>query len=514
MRFSTSTLGANYHFQPKSVVDPNHLGNVLTVVSDRKIAVASPQDWLDEFTNNDALNQAAAWNTVAAPLNTKSIDTDRIKFTSSNINVGLSKTFATPDATGTNYQISFDLDKGSCTQIKIVVFTAYGQSTPVYSNIVSASGTYVIPFTSQSVIAWIEVKKMADNGVSQSFYLDNIKLNNLSNPSQQVAYFTPDIISATDYGVFGVSLSGRSFNSNSYKYGFGGKEKIDEINGGGNDYDFNNRIYDSRLGRWLSLDPLQDKYPDMSPYSFVSNNPLRFTDPTGAFLLDVHQRITNEAFKAPWKKAFSNDGDRIEFQMGVRGDGSMLLGGGIVFPDLKQQHDKSAHFDQMNFVQIIQNIDRIAQKTNIAIGQHANDKLSNFDLGKEIGKNLHAIQDLYSHSNFVELYAETYKTAFKIGDIPTLEEAFSNEKYSEFAKVLRDKLKTGDYPGDGKGSHHDMNHDQGEGSMFAKHALPSVRKEQKGKKVDWYTKAAEAVAAKASKAYMEKVAKRIERKNK
>ena len=39
MRFSTSTLGANYHFQPKSVVDPNHLGNVLTVVSDKKIAL-------------------------------------------------------------------------------------------------------------------------------------------------------------------------------------------------------------------------------------------------------------------------------------------------------------------------------------------------------------------------------------------------------------------------------------------------------------------------------------------
>ena len=277
MRFSTSTLGANYHFQPKSVVDPNHLGNVLTVVSDRKIAVASPQDWLDEFTNNDALNQAAAWNTVAAPLNTKSIDTDRIKFTSSNINVGLSKTFATPDATGTNYQISFDLDKGSCTQIKIVVFTAYGQSTPVYSNIVSASGTYVIPFTSQSVIAWIEVKKMADNGVAQSFYLDNIKLNNLSNPSQQVAYFTPDIISSTDYYAFGGKLPGRSFNSNSMRYQFNGKEFDPET--GTQDYGF--RIYSPALGKFLSVDPLSKEFPFYSPYHFAGNKPISHLDLDG-----------------------------------------------------------------------------------------------------------------------------------------------------------------------------------------------------------------------------------------
>jgi hypothetical protein len=32
---------------------------------------------------------------------------------------------------------------------------------------------------------------------------------------------------------------------------------------------------------WLSVDPLAEKYPSHSPYSFVFNNPMRFTDPTG-----------------------------------------------------------------------------------------------------------------------------------------------------------------------------------------------------------------------------------------
>jgi hypothetical protein len=35
------------------------------------------------------------------------------------------------------------------------------------------------------------------------------------------------------------------------------------------------------IGRTWQLDPHADKYPSMSPYSWVANNPLLFTDPTG-----------------------------------------------------------------------------------------------------------------------------------------------------------------------------------------------------------------------------------------
>lgn len=43
-------------------------------------------------------------------------------------------------------------------------------------------------------------------------------------------------------------------------------------------YDFGARIYDSRLGRWLSTDPLQAKYPSLSPYNFVNNRPIMYVD--------------------------------------------------------------------------------------------------------------------------------------------------------------------------------------------------------------------------------------------
>jgi RHS repeat-associated protein len=58
-------------------------------------------------------------------------------------------------------------------------------------------------------------------------------------------------------------------------------EKDNEIKGNGNSLDFGARIYDTRLGRWLSLDPLQAKYPNLSPYNFCANNPIFYIDPDG-----------------------------------------------------------------------------------------------------------------------------------------------------------------------------------------------------------------------------------------
>ena len=66
-----------------------------------------------------------------------------------------------------------------------------------------------------------------------------------------------------------------------YRYGFNGMEKDDEVKGSGNSYDFGARMYDSRLGRWLSLDPLVRSFEYVSPYNFVLNSPIYFVDPDG-----------------------------------------------------------------------------------------------------------------------------------------------------------------------------------------------------------------------------------------
>lgn len=85
------------------------------------------------------------------------------------------------------------------------------------------------------------------------------------------------------YPAFGNPIPTRVWSdpNSKYKYGFNGKEKDDEVNVNGGDYDFGARIYDSRLGRWLSLDPLMVKYPDLSPYNYCNSNPIFFIDMDG-----------------------------------------------------------------------------------------------------------------------------------------------------------------------------------------------------------------------------------------
>jgi len=76
-------------------------------------------------------------------------------------------------------------------------------------------------------------------------------------------------------------MPGREGSSESYRYGFNGMERDDEVKGEGNSYDFGARIYDSRIGRFLSTDPLHKTTPYNSPYLFANNSPIYFIDFNG-----------------------------------------------------------------------------------------------------------------------------------------------------------------------------------------------------------------------------------------
>jgi hypothetical protein len=43
-----------------------------------------------------------------------------------------------------------------------------------------------------------------------------------------------------------------------------------------NQYDYGMRIYDPRIGRFLSVDPLTKPYPWFTAYQYAGNNPIRF----------------------------------------------------------------------------------------------------------------------------------------------------------------------------------------------------------------------------------------------
>jgi RHS repeat-associated protein len=88
------------------------------------------------------------------------------------------------------------------------------------------------------------------------------------------------IRNSTDYSPFGVELDGRTV-SGGYRYGFNGEESVDEVSGQKHSYDYGNRFYDPRIGKFLSIDAYQAKYPYISPYSFAVNNPIMGKDVGG-----------------------------------------------------------------------------------------------------------------------------------------------------------------------------------------------------------------------------------------
>ncbi len=46
-------------------------------------------------------------------------------------------------------------------------------------------------------------------------------------------------------------------------------------------YYYGARYYNPRLSQWLSVDPLAEKYPNISSYAYVDNNPVIYIDPDG-----------------------------------------------------------------------------------------------------------------------------------------------------------------------------------------------------------------------------------------
>ena len=74
----------------------------------------------------------------------------------------------------------------------------------------------------------------------------------------------------------------------SSRYKFNGKE-LDEETGL---YYYGARYYDPKVSLWLSVDPLAEKYPGMSPYVYTAGHPVRFIDPNGMFCYDPEGNMT------------------------------------------------------------------------------------------------------------------------------------------------------------------------------------------------------------------------------
>lgn len=91
-------------------------------------------------------------------------------------------------------------------------------------------------------------------------------------------YYTAEVVTATDYYPFGMDMPGRTFAASArHRYGFNGKENDPET--GTQDYGM--RIYNPKIAKFLSVDPLTAQYPDLTPYQFASNTPIESIDLDG-----------------------------------------------------------------------------------------------------------------------------------------------------------------------------------------------------------------------------------------
>lgn len=124
-----------------------------------------------------------------------------------------------------------------------------------------------------------------------------LKANHLSNTrvvlSDRVVGGKADIVAAYDYYPFGLISQKYEKSGSEAKYLFNGKEMNKEW---AETYDYGERNYDPRIGRFMSVDPKGRSFPWTTGYSFAENDVIRSTDLDGGekkiVVLDVQKGET------------------------------------------------------------------------------------------------------------------------------------------------------------------------------------------------------------------------------
>ncbi len=56
-------------------------------------------------------------------------------------------------------------------------------------------------------------------------------------------------------------------------------------------YDYGARNYDPAIGRWMNMDVLSEKYPNISNYAYVPNMPTIVFDPDGNEIIQLPEIV-------------------------------------------------------------------------------------------------------------------------------------------------------------------------------------------------------------------------------
>ena len=102
--------------------------------------------------------------------------------------------------------------------------------------------------------------------------------------SSYITNLEGEVVQHIEYVPFGEVFVEERNNIWNTPYLFNAKE-FDEETGL---YYYGARYYDPRVSLWISTDPMEDKFPSVSSYTYVINNPLNILDPNGADIVYVN----------------------------------------------------------------------------------------------------------------------------------------------------------------------------------------------------------------------------------
>lgn len=161
--------------------------------------------------------------------------------------------------------------------------------TPISQNITASPNYNLIDVLGQRQhrLLWANLQPEAkyDRYVTYKNYEIKDHLSNVRAvvSDRKLSNIRAEVLAYNNYLPFGMPMPDAKFNFNApdYRYGYNGKENDNEVKGTSNQQDYGLRVYDPRLGKFLSIDPLAKKFAWNSPYSFAENDVIRAIDLDG-----------------------------------------------------------------------------------------------------------------------------------------------------------------------------------------------------------------------------------------
>ncbi|MGD1843157.1 MAG: RHS repeat domain-containing protein, partial [Thermonemataceae bacterium] len=157
--------------------------------------------------------------------------------------------------------------------LKAVLYEADGQTVIEERNTEISESAYQAWETLSS--EWV----MPENGLLQVSVVNTSDVEVLFD-NVMVEYAPTLIAQEQHYYPFGLQMAGMGKQGQpQHRFTYNGKEEINDLGLGWIDYGW--RMYDPAGVTWWSLDPLAEKYYPITPYAYVANSPMIFSDPNG-----------------------------------------------------------------------------------------------------------------------------------------------------------------------------------------------------------------------------------------